>query len=133
MPEPSISGAGILLVEDEPALRDSVRQILERAGYAVMAAKQGEQALEMLTVEECDCQLLLTGVIMRGMWGEELTTRARQLVPQLPVLYMAGHAERSLRRGRAPAPAPMLTKPFSKEVLLREVAKLIGTRLTTHA
>ena len=44
---------------------------------------------------------------------------------------MSGHAERSLRRGRAPAPAPMLTKPFSEEALLTEVAKLIGIRPTS--
>ncbi len=126
VPGPSTRSAGILLVESESALRDSVSGILTRAGYKVLAATDGNQALGMLPARECNCQLLLTGVIMPGMWGEELAVRARQLVPQLPVLFMSGHAERSLRRGRAPAPSPTLTKPFSDEDLLSEVAKLIG-------
>jgi two-component system, cell cycle sensor histidine kinase and response regulator CckA len=127
-PEPSLSSADIMLVEDESALRDSVRGILARAGYTVLVAKSGEQALEILAVPGCNCRLLVTGVIMPGIWGEELAARARQLVAELEVLFVSGHAERSLRRGRAPAPAPMLTKPFSEEVLLSEVAKLIRTR-----
>jgi CheY-like chemotaxis protein len=119
------------LVESEPALRDSVGRILARAGYRVLGARSAEQALELLGGPGRDCALLLTGVIMPGMWGEELADRARASCPELRVLFMLGHAERFLRRGRAPAPTPMLTKPFSEAVLLAEVAKLIGSRPAT--
>jgi len=84
-----------------------------------------------LALAGCNYGLLVTGVIMPGMWGEELVARARQLVPELQVLFISGHAERALGRGRAPTTAPMLTKPFSDEALLTEVAKLIGIRPTS--
>ena len=128
IPESSVSGAGILLVENEPAMRDAVRRILQRAGYTVLLADNSDQALEVLRAPGCSCELLLTGVIMPGMWGDELATRARRLVPELPILFMSGHSERSMRRGRAPAPGPVLTKPFGEQQLLRQVANLIDAR-----
>ena len=123
---PSPSNAEVLLVEADAALRDSVRQILTRAGYSVRVATGAEQALELLAARGSSCHVLLTGVIMRGMWGEELATRARQVMPNLPVLFMSGHAERSLRRGHGLVSGPVLHKPFSEDALLAEVAKLIA-------
>jgi signal transduction histidine kinase/FixJ family two-component response regulator len=127
-PAQSCSGASVLLVADEPAVRDVVMRMLERAGYVVLVADRGDRALRLLAACERSCDLLLTDVIMPGMWGDELAKRAWRLVPDLPTLFMSGHSERFLRRGGALAPGPVLTKPFSEEVLLLQVATLIGAR-----
>ncbi len=124
-PIDTVSGGRILLVEDEPAVRDVVRRILERAGYETVVAGRGEQALELLE-DDVAFDLLLTDVIMPGMWGDELASRAIDLVPHLPTLFMSGYSERFLRRGRATAPGPVLTKPFRDDVLLRQVAELVS-------
>jgi PAS domain S-box-containing protein len=125
---PSQAGRGrVLLVEDEPPVRETVQRILGQAGYDVVPADGAEHALRLLT-ENCDCDLLLTDVIMPGMWGDELAARARELFPELPVLFVSGYSERFLRRGRPPAPGPVLTKPLRDDALLRQVAALIGRR-----
>jgi PAS domain S-box-containing protein len=116
----------ILLVEDEPAVRDVVQRILVRAGHEATVASSAEQALGLLA-DDSDFDLLVTDVIMPGMWGDELAERARELLPHLPVLFMSGYSERFLHRGRATAPGPVLTKPFRDEVLLRQVAELVST------
>jgi len=123
-----VRGARILLVEDEPAVRDAVRRILERAGYEVTIAGGAEHALKLLTEAADPCDLLLTDVIMPGMWGDELATRARAFIPDLPTLFVSGYGERFLRRGRASAPGPVLVKPVRDDALLMQVATLIGGR-----
>ncbi len=131
-PQAIVAGGRILLVEDEPAVRDVVNRILERAGYETATASRGEQALVLLA-GDCNFDLLLTDVIMPGMWGDEVATRARELVPDLPTLFMSGYSERFLHRGRASAPGPVLTKPFRDEVLLRQVAELVSAHRASTA
>jgi CheY-like chemotaxis protein len=124
--------AQILLVEADPAVRDAVRGVLDRAGYRVVAADDAAQALELVTGSGTAYDLLLTDVIMPGMWGDELAKRARQCAPHLLVLFMSGYGERFLRRGRAPAPGPVLMKPVADEALLREVASLLDSRPSSN-
>jgi two-component system, cell cycle sensor histidine kinase and response regulator CckA len=119
-------------VEEDPAVRDAVRGVLDRAGYNVVLADDTAHALELVTGGGTTYDLLLTDVIMPGMWGDELAKRARQCAPDLLVLFMSGYGERFLRRGRAPAPGPVLMKPVGDEALLREVASLLDSRPSSN-
>jgi PAS domain S-box-containing protein len=125
---PTLANTGrILLVEDEPAVRDVVSRILDRAGFDVHVSENGEKALQRLR-HDPHYDLLLTDVIMPGMWGDVLATHAKELHPDLPILFMSGYSERFLRRGRATAPGPVLTKPFREDALLTQVATLVSER-----
>ncbi len=128
-PASSRADAGrILLVEAEAVTRDAVRGILQHAGYDVCDAERGEQALEFLARDTRGYDLLLTAVIMPGIWGDQLAIRAQELQPDLLTLYMSGHGERFLQGGRTPTPSPTLTKPFGEDELLLQIARLLRSR-----
>ncbi|MDX1495400.1 MAG: PAS domain S-box protein, partial [Longimicrobiales bacterium] len=89
------SGETILLVEDEDAVRKVARRILERTGYRVRAAVDGEQALELVKAGE-PFDMLLTDVVMPGMTGPELASEVVRLRPEVPILFVSGYADMSL-------------------------------------
>ena len=83
-------GRTILLVEDESALIRVITRILADAGYQVLAATNGPEALEL--VGEQDCDLLLTDVVMPEMSGCRLAEVIHEERPDLPVLFMSGYS-----------------------------------------
>ena len=120
-PEPArqANGETILVVEDEPALRDLACRILDGAGYRVLSAESGQIALELAT---SGIDLLLTDVIMPGMLGKELAERLTARDPQLRVLYMSGYAQPILAsRGTLDPGVTLIEKPFGKSELLAAV------------
>jgi CheY-like chemotaxis protein len=125
VPEP-VSGRGqtILLVEDEDAVRIPARRMLERAGYRVVEATDGTQAVAQFATTPID--LLMTDVIMPGgMNGKQVADSLRTGHRDLPVVFMSGYsADLLARRGvdGSDAPTNLLAKPFSEEGLLAAVA-----------
>jgi PAS domain S-box-containing protein len=109
----------ILLVEDEDALRQVASRILTRAGYRVLAANGGAQALHIAQTHPAPIDLLLTDVVMPKMLGNEVAARVRAIHPGLPVLYMSGYAQPVLtENGTLPTGVTIVEKPFtSREVL----------------
>ena len=82
----------IMVVEDEPDLRELVVQVLESRGYTVLDAGSGKQALEQWSRRDRDIDLLLTDMVMPdGMTGCELADRLRTDAPNLRVIYTSGH------------------------------------------
>jgi CheY-like chemotaxis protein len=82
----------ILVVDDEPDLRDLIVQVLESRGYTVVAAGSGKEALALWAGRKQAFDLLLTDMIMPdGMTGFELAKQLRNDVPKLPVIYTSGH------------------------------------------
>jgi CheY-like chemotaxis protein len=110
----------VLLVEDEPAVRSLAARVLERSGYTVHAASDGEEAVDLLDrLETVD--VLVTDVVMPGMNGRELADRVRVRLPRLPVIYMSGYtADEAIRENPAPH-GHFLEKPFTPDQLAREV------------
>jgi two-component system, cell cycle sensor histidine kinase and response regulator CckA len=111
----------ILLVEDEPAVRALVREIVSRLGYRVLVARGGAEALATNErfVEPID--LLLTDVIMPGMDGRELAARIRVTRPSMKVLFMSGYAE-------PPIPDEVfLQKPVTADAIARKIAAILRT------
>lgn len=119
------SGAGqenVLLVEDEPPVREVTRRILSSLGYQVVAAASAAEALELVNRQEGRFDLLLSDVIMPGMGGPELASVLTARIPDLRVLFMSGYTDDSLDRyGLDPAKTPLLQKPFSAAELARRV------------
>ena len=117
-------GAAILVVDDEAAIRDALRMILEYEGYRVLEAASGEDALSVLSRSHPDAVLL--DIRMKGMSGLEALERIRALHPGLPVLMVSGHgtietAVAALRLGAQ----DFLEKPLERDVVLARIAGLL--------
>jgi two-component system cell cycle sensor histidine kinase/response regulator CckA len=116
----------ILLVEDEPLVRQFVETILDRAGYVVLSASHGDQALATAGRWAEGIDVLLTDIVMPGVHGLELAARLRVERPRLSVVFMSGHAADVVSRaGEIPIAGDFLPKPFSVDELLRAIARAI--------
>lgn len=104
----------ILVVEDEPIVRDVTRLLLERGGYTVLVAADADEALACLDRTDGEIELLLTDVVMPGMSGPELVQLLRARQPGLKVLFMSGYS-RNVAHGTVllDDDAPLLAKPFT--------------------
>ncbi|MBI3992047.1 MAG: PAS domain S-box protein [Candidatus Lambdaproteobacteria bacterium] len=118
----------ILLVEDEQQVRSAARRILESAGFRVLAAAEGDEALRLAEGEPGAIMLLLTDVVMPQMSGAELAERLLALRPSVRVLYMTGYTEGAIsQHGVLKEGVRVVFKPFSTDSLLEQVRKVMGT------
>ena len=116
---------GVLLVEDDAALRGLLGEVLTTAGYRVFDAATPEEAL--LIAEHAPVDLLLTDVVMPGMSGPDLARQLSERRRGLSVLYMSGHAQEALGgRGIAEPGSRMLQKPFMAELLLSKIRDVLA-------
>jgi two-component system cell cycle sensor histidine kinase/response regulator CckA len=121
----------ILLVEDEAMVRAVAERALERQGYRVLTATNGEEALELLgTVgdEGERIDLLISDVVMPTMDGPTLVRHARERFPDLPILFMSGYAEEQLRRSIDLDRIAFLPKPFSVQQLGAAARDALNTK-----
>ncbi|HMC63478.1 MAG TPA: PAS domain S-box protein [Gemmataceae bacterium] len=117
----------ILLVEDEEAVRTLVRHVLQRAGYTVLEAGEGEEALQIASQHPSPVHLLITDVVMPRMSGPELARRLQVRHPSLRTLLISGYVEKAASRpGVVSAPEEILPKPFAAATLLRKVRQLLA-------
>jgi CheY-like chemotaxis protein len=123
----------ILLVEDEEAVRDLVRESLQQNGYTVLEAKDGTEALQISKRYKDPIHLLLTDVIMPGMNGRELAQGLASSHPDMKVLYMSGYTENAVvHDGVLDSGMALLQKPFTRDQLAKRVRELLdGDRRTT--
>jgi two-component system cell cycle sensor histidine kinase/response regulator CckA len=121
-------GSGtILLVEDEDMVRAVAERALTRQGYTVVAAENGEIALEMLDrIERPD--LLISDVVMPLMDGPTMARHIRKRYPDLPILFMSGYAEEQLRRSIDIDNVAFLPKPFSVQQLAEATRDVLQSK-----
>ena len=128
---PPVSSSGtetILLVEDSAALRRIATRFLEPAGYTVLEAATGEEALRLLERYEEPVHLLLSDVVMPGMSGPQLAERIAQTRPPMKALYVSGYTDDTIvRHGVLDARVSFLNKPFTATALLRKVREVLDS------
>ena len=118
--------ASILVVDDEPGLRDVARRILTRNGYHVITAQNGPEALEIIATDVV-IDVLLTDVIMPHMLGKELANAMAERRPGIRVLYMSGYAQPVLAaQGTLEPGVTLLEKPFSESALLKQLREVLA-------
>jgi len=124
---PRGEGERILVVEDEPALLEAARRLLERFGYSPVPASNGAEALEILEEREGEVDLVVTDLVMPGMGGKELFERMGVLgLRSVPVLFTSGYGAGELDRSLPPgAEDRFLEKPWSPEELARKVRRVL--------
>jgi PAS domain S-box-containing protein len=115
----------ILLAEDEPQVLSFTTRVLERLGYRVLAAVDGEDALRISSANHGSLHLLLTDMTMPGMGGAELVRRLRENHPSLRVLLMSGYSE-ELVSSELPE-HPFLPKPFTTAELAEAVRRTLDS------
>jgi PAS domain S-box-containing protein len=123
--QPPVDSSGtetLLLVEDEQAVREVARRILERHGYQVLTAQSPSDALLLGETHPGTIHLLLTDVVMPRMTGTMLAQRLLAQRPGIKVLYMSGYTDGSIAaQGVLEEGAAFVQKPFTSELLARKV------------
>jgi CheY-like chemotaxis protein len=118
----------ILLVEDQDGIRDLVREFLQRKGYVVLFAVDGEDALRIAAEHKLPIHLLLTDVVMPNIGGRVLAPQVKHLHPDIQVLFMSGYAEPTVLKGPAGAEnAPVLQKPFLLDALAHKIRSVLDS------
>lgn len=120
------TGQKVLLVEDEAPVRAFASRALKLKGYDVVEAENAEDALEIIQAHDVAFDLFVTDVVMPGMDGPTWVRLAREIYPQIPVIFMSGYTEGSFADGAEPlGNSTFLAKPFT----LSELAKTVQDQL----
>jgi two-component system, cell cycle sensor histidine kinase and response regulator CckA len=121
-------GSGtVLVVEDEPSLRQLVASVLLRDGYQVLRAGEADEAEAVAEAWSGRIDLLLTDVVMPGRNGAQLAAALTTRRPDMRVLYMSGYTQDAIgHHGVLDEGTAFIAKPFRQEELLRKVAETIA-------
>ena len=128
-----LAGGGsetVLVVEDDPSVFRVAREILARAGYVVIEAANGHDALAAIEARPGTIDLVLTDLIMPGMHGADLVQVIREVAPEIRILVMSAYAD---ERDLARLDARILDKPFVPAALLTAVRGVLDTPRTVIA
>jgi two-component system, cell cycle sensor histidine kinase and response regulator CckA len=112
----------VLLVEDDPEVRAFAEDVLDRAGYRVLPARNGLDALALIEARNWSIDVVVTDVVMPEMGGRDMVEQLRRSRPELPVLYMSGYTDDPRMLGEVDgAEARLLAKPFTAAGLVAAV------------
>ncbi len=118
-------GGRVLIVEDDPLVREMARRSLAEAGYAVVEAANGQTALDLVS-RDPGIDAVLTDLAMPGIGGRELARRLRESRPGLPVVFMSGYTDDVvIRRGLLESGVPFLEKPLSPVKLAQKMRQVL--------
>ena len=118
--------ATVLVVDDDAAIRNVTHRVLASAGYRVLTAADGQEALGFLHDPERTVGLVLTDIVMPGMAGEAFATQAHALRPGLPVLFMSGYERHGAAAGWPGPETQIIVKPFTRAALLARVTRALA-------
>ncbi|VGO16827.1 Sensor kinase CckA [Pontiella desulfatans] len=121
-----VGGATILLVEDDPMIRTLVAQTLEMQDFTVLLAEEGWEGVKVARQYKGKIDLLFTDVVMPGLGGAELAVAAKELYPEIEVLFMSGYSRSQLVEEGVPADAAVLEKPFTPDKVVAKVRELLS-------
>jgi two-component system cell cycle sensor histidine kinase/response regulator CckA len=115
----------VLVVDDEPGVRQFASRVLREAGYGVEEATDGLDALRLIRSRPVDLHAVVSDIVMPRMNGVELLQSLSLERPRLPVILMSGYGSDQLGRRGIVSPCGVLAKPFEPELLLAEVRRCI--------
>jgi CheY-like chemotaxis protein len=122
------AGETVLVVEDEPVIRDLIVEVLQDLGYGALEASDGPTGLKLLQSRK-RIDLLVTDVGLPGLNGRQLADQARERRPDLKVLFIIGYADNvALANGFLDPGMEMITKPFAVEALATKIRSMIRDR-----
>jgi len=122
----TIGSGTILVAEDEAAIRQVVQRILTTAGYTVLTAANGEEALAASAGHTGPIRLLLTDVVMPKMGGRELAERLAASRPDMITVFMSGYAGNALHaEGGLATGTHFISKPFTASELTRKIREIL--------
>jgi PAS domain S-box-containing protein len=125
-PRQAIGNETILFVEDEDSVRELVREYLSAAGYRVLEASDGEQALQISSAHSGPIHLLITDVVLPHLSGRELAAGVSPTRPDLKVLFISGYTDDSIfRSGVLEGGMAFLQKPFNLKTLAQKVREVL--------
>ncbi len=125
-PDPDRGDEMVLVAEDDAPVRAIIVRALRRAGYRVLAAQNGADALAMVEEMQAKPDLLITDVVMPGMDGRALVEAARRNHPALKALYLSGYTHDIITaKGVGELGIELLAKPFTERALLRRVRAIL--------
>ncbi len=126
VPPPPACGEGtILLVEDDGAVRELTREILELSGYRVLESAGGREAFGAIERQEGKVDLVVTDLVMPGMGGDEFASLLEARYPDVRVLYTSGHVDHPRALPLKPRYRELMRKPFKSDDLVRKVSELL--------
>ena len=115
----------ILLVEDERPVRNIMKEILEQAGYRVIEAQDGEEALKRLQEHIDAIQFIVTDIVMPKMDGMTLHEKAKAMKPGIRYLFVSGYQDRLLKsNGISEKDVHYISKPFTAKQLLNRIREI---------
>jgi len=118
----------ILMVEDNDEVRNLARNILQRYGYKVLEAENGEEALR-ISQQQQTIHLMLTDVVMPGMSGRELAECIQSQRPEIKVLYMSGYTDSAIvHHGVLTSGVNFIQKPFTPEKLTSKIREVLDAK-----
>ena len=121
----------ILLMEDEPAIRDILSRILRDSGYEVVIADDGVDAIRKFTAAEHDVDLVLTDIMMPNASGKAVCEAVHVEAPDMPVIFLTGHGDGIIdKQFLADHRAKLLNKPLQSGELLAEIGSSLAESLT---
>ena len=119
----------VMVVDDEPHVRQLTARMVREAGYATVEMADGQDAWNYLTRSGKRIDAVLSDVVMPRMTGTELVARLRYVYPDVPVVLMSAYSAGELRvRGLDESPATLLTKPFDEAHLVDLLKSLFEMR-----
>ena len=120
----------ILLAEDNAQVRQLCQKLLEKKGYKVFSAENGQQALDLLEKYGTKIELLLTDIVMPEMNGKELYLKASKMHPNLKVIYMSGYTAEVIKSfDNIRERKNFIQKPFSTKILYKKVREVLDHSL----
>jgi PAS domain S-box-containing protein len=125
---PSSGTETVLVVDDEPSVLEAVGRTLRNAGYEVLMATEGNQALDLKAEDIRRLHLLVTDLVMPGLSGGEVAMGLRHRHPNLPVLFMSGFTDNTVALdGPLEQNTNFIGKPFAPEELLAKVRAVLAS------
>jgi FixJ family two-component response regulator len=120
----------VVVIDDDPRVRESIKDLLESAGYSVRLFPSADEILHTDDLTAAGC--LITDVRMPGVDGCELQRRTTMAYPELPVIFVTAHHDDEVRQRTLDSGAfAFIFKPFDGEELLKKVAAALRSETTS--